>query len=96
MNVDTGSNANIYIYIYIDLRIDIDIDIDIDILQINIIPAQTPNSLGRNTWAEKLYALHLSNGTARYLVLVAANMTRYQHFISKISVVHACFEKETL
>ena len=62
-----------------------------------IILAQTPNSMGRNTWAESLQALLLSNCTLRYLVLMAvAHMTCYQHFICKTSVVHARFEKQTL
>ena len=38
---------------------------------LNIIQAQTPNSMGRNTWAGKLQALLLWNCTLRYLVLMA-------------------------
>ena len=62
-------------------------------LQKNV-PAQTPNSMGRNTWAEKLHALLLSNCTLRYLVLMAAaHMTCYQHFISKTSMANAVRSK---
>ena len=35
--------------------------------RLTIIPAQTPNSMGRNTWAEKLQAFLLSNCTLRFL-----------------------------
>ena len=53
--------------------------------------------MGRNTWAEQLQALLLSNCTLRYVVLMAvAHMTCYQHLISKTSMVHARFEKQTL
>ena len=61
------------------------------------IPAQSPNSMGRNTRGEQLQALLLSNCALRFLVSMAvAHMTCYQHFISKTSMVHACFEKQTL
>ena len=57
-------------------------------------PAQTPNSMGRKTWAEKLQALLLSNCTLRYIVLVAlARATCYQHFISKTSMANALRSK---
>ena len=59
-----------------------------------IIPAQTPNSMRRNTWAEKLHASLLSNCTLRYLVLMAvAHMTCYQHFVSKTSMANAVRSK---
>ena len=59
-----------------------------------ITPAQTPNSMGTNTWAEKLQALLLSNCTLRYLVLMAvAHMICYQHFISKTSMANAVRSK---
>ena len=61
------------------------------------IPAQTPNSMDRNTWAEKLQALLLSNCTLRYLVLMAAaHMTRYHHFIGKTSMANAVRSKSGL
>ena len=63
----------------------------------DILPAQTPNSMGRNTWAEKLQALLLSNCTLRYLVLMAAaHKTCYQHFISKTSMANAVRSKSGL
>ena len=50
--------------------------------------------MGRNTWAEKLQALLLSNCTLRHLVLMAvAHMTCYQHFISKTSTANAVRSK---
>ena len=65
-------------------------------IETHVIPAQTPNNMGSNAWAEYLQALLLSNSTLSFLVLVAAHMTHYQHFIRKISVAHACSEKQTL
>ena len=43
------------------------------------IPAQTPNSMGRNPCGEYLQAL------------AVARVTCYQHFISKTSMAYACF-----
>ena len=59
-----------------------------------MISAQTPNSMGRNIWAEQLQIGFLSNCILYYLVfMVAAHVTCYQNFRSKISMVHAYFEK---
>ena len=56
-------------------------------------PWQDP-LMGRNTWAEKLQALFLSNCTLRYLVLMAiAHMICYQHFVSKTSMANVVRSK---
>ena len=53
--------------------------------------------MGRNTSAENLQALLLSNCTLRYLVsMAAAHMTCYQHFISKTSMANAVRSKSGL
>ena len=47
-----------------------------------IIPAQTPNSMGRNACAEYYKRLFLSS-TLLHLGLAAAHLTCYQHILSK-------------
>ena len=60
-----------------------------------IILAQTPNSMGRNTWAEQLQALLLSNCTLRYLEFMAVCAHDMLPIFYKLDFNDACVLSET-